>query len=195
MNENWRNDSRQQRMDHINGYTAIVKDHLDQGWTGSILTLLFHPLGGGHEAVRHQMQQSAEQVYAAILKKMVRHISSNAILPVLIGCPDVPVRKHSKQSLTVIRPNDGLHWNGVFLAPPVSRMKTTLENFIVEKQDRFVRDTRPGVEGDPRNLLRVHSEPFVSADVAKVTDYVLKTVKQFRSSFDDICILPRSRRE
>jgi hypothetical protein len=128
-----------QRIDQIASYTAMVRDRLNENWTGSILTLMFEQLAGSHEAVRLQMRETALQVYSAILKKMVRRPRSpGAVRPLLIGCPDFPVFKHQKQPLYDIRPNDGLHWNGILLAPPASRLKTSVAQYFTEKQPQFV---------------------------------------------------------
>jgi hypothetical protein len=187
-----------QRIDQIAAYTAMVRDRLNQrGWTGSILTLMFKQLSGGEESIKLQMRETALQVYSAILKKMVRRPRSpNAVRPLLIGCPDFPVFKHEKQPLCDNRPNDGLHWNGVLLAPPDSRLKISVEQYFADKQQQFVADREQQYFfQDWRVLTKVHSEPFDSADVDDVTGYVLKSVKNFRSSLDDISVFPLSRVE
>jgi hypothetical protein len=192
MTENWLN--RLQRISQIDAYTAMVRGRLNEGWTGSILTLMFKQLSGSEESVKRQMRETAQQVYSAILKKMVRRPRSpNAVRPLLIGCPDFPVFKHQKQPLYDIRPNDGLHWNGVLLAPPDSRLKTSVEQYFTEKQQQFVANNlRQYSSEDWRVLTRAHTEPFDPADVGDVTGYVLKSVKNLRSSFDDISVFPLS---
>jgi hypothetical protein len=196
MSENWLN--RAQRINQINAYCTMVKDRLNQGWTGSILTLMFNHLRGSPDSVRLQMRETAQQVYSAILKKMVRRPRSpGAVRPLLIGCPDFPVFKHhQKQLLCDIRPNDGLHWNGILLAPPDSRLKTSVAQYFTEKQQQFVADNlRQYFSDDCRVLIRVHTEPFDPADVDDVTGYVLKSLKNFRTSHDDISVFPLSRVE
>jgi hypothetical protein len=195
MTDYWLN--KLQRIDQIAAYTAMVRDRLNQSWTGSILTLMFKQLSGGEESIKLQMRETAQQVYSAILKKMVRRPRSpNAVRPLLIGCPDFPVFKHRKQPLCDIRPNDGLHWSGVLLAPPDSRLKTSVKQYFTEKQQQFVADNlRQYSSEDWRVLTRVHTEPFDPADVSGVTGYVLKSLKNFRSSHDDISVFPLSRVE
>jgi hypothetical protein len=195
MTEYWLN--RLQRIDQIAAYTAMVRDRLNQGWTGSILTLMFKQLSGGEESIKLQMRETAQQIYSAILKKMVRRPRSpNAVRPLLIGCPDVPVLKHQKQPLYDIRPNDGLHWNGVLLAPPDSRLKTSVKQYFADKQQQFVADNLLQYSSeDCRVLTKVHTEPFDPADVSDVTGYVLKSLKNFRTSHDDISVFPLSRVE
>jgi hypothetical protein len=95
--------------------------------------------------------------------------------------PDLPVYKRKKRSLTDVSINDGLHYGGIALTPPISRFSTTLDAYFDEHEKEYVNQT----------LDRIHVEPIIS-DADYVTDYVAKSVKRGTVSEDDIVILPRT---
>jgi hypothetical protein len=75
--------------------------------------------------------------------------------------------------------NEGLHYGGIVLAPPVSRLRCSLDEHF-----RYVSD----------KLERIHAEPITN-NATYVMDYAAKTYKRGRVSDEDIIILPKSRSE
>jgi hypothetical protein len=75
-------------------------------------------------------------------------------------------------------------------------LKTSLAQYFTDKQQQFISNKLVQDSSDDwRVLTRVHTEPFDSVDVDDVTGYVLKSLKNFRSSPDDISVFPLSRIE
>jgi hypothetical protein len=95
--------------------------------------------------------------------------------------PDLPVYKRKKRSLNDVSINDGLHYGGIALTPPISRFRSPLDTYFEENQKKYVN----------RRLARIHVEPIISNDWY-VTDYVAKSIKRGTVSEDDIVILPRT---
>lgn len=95
--------------------------------------------------------------------------------------PDLPVYKRKKRSLNDVSINDGLHYGGIALTPPISRFSTTLDAYFDEHEQEYVN----------QHLERIHVQPIIS-DADYVTDYVAKSVKRGTVSEHDIVILPRT---
>ncbi len=98
--------------------------------------------------------------------------------------PDFPVCKREKKSIEDVSINDGLHYGGIALTPPVSRFHTTLDAHFRNEQNRYVND----------KLARIHVEP-IEWNAAHAMDYVAKNYKRGRVSDEDIIILPKTRSE
>jgi len=94
--------------------------------------------------------------------------------------PDLPVYKHQKKSIEDVSINDGLHYGGIALTPPISRCKTRLDRYFRNNHDDYLSN----------KLARIFVEPITHAH-DYVTDYVMKTIKSGRLSHDDVVILPR----
>ncbi len=159
----------------------MVQQYLDRGYQGYLMTMKFNQLSGNEQQKNHQMQASIEGMYASLLTRMVRkprkYLSEN---PILIACPDWPVWKHDKVTLSEVITNDGLHYHGILLVPPQSRLKTSVQQHFGEQQDYYCRD---GI------LRRIDVRPFVDADAPAVTDYVLKGLKTGRLPDDENLLL------
>ena len=81
----------------IIGYTTLVKQYLDQGWQGYLMTMMFNQLPGNDRQKNHQMQVGMEGIYASFLTRIIRNPrKSSSAKPILICCPDWPVRKNKK---------------------------------------------------------------------------------------------------
>jgi hypothetical protein len=80
--------------------------------------------------------------------------------------------------------NEGLHYGGIVLAPPVSRLRCSLDEHFRDAQDEYISD----------KLERIHAEPITN-NATYVMDYAAKTYKRGRVSDEDIIILPKSRSE
>ena len=172
----------------IIGYTTLVKQYLDQGLQGYFMTMMFNQLPGNDRQKNHQMQVSTEDIYASLLTRMIRKPwRFPAANPILIGCPDWPVWKHGKMTLSEVITNDGLHYHGVLLAPVQSRLNMPVHQHFIENQDYYLRD---GI------LRRIVVGPFIDADVSRVVDYALKGLKANRLPDDEnLLILPKTHLE
>ena len=159
----------------VTGYTTLVKQYLDQGWQGYFMTMMFNQLPGNDRQKNHQMQVGMEGIYASLLTRITRkpRNSSSAKL-ILIGCPDWPVRKHKKMTLSEVITNDGLHYHGVLIVPMQSRLKIPVHQHFSENQDYYLRD---GI------LRRIDVRPFIDDDVSTVVDYALKGLKTIGITF------------
>jgi hypothetical protein len=127
---------------------------------------MFKQLPGSPQAIVRQMQDEVERVFATFLTRVVRDPrSSRSVgrLPVLIACADLPVRKREKRPLRDVAVNGGLHFAGVLLVPPVSRLRTTVTQHFAENGKLYLRDRR--------HLDRIDVRP-VESDPARVVDYV-----------------------
>jgi hypothetical protein len=94
--------------------------------------------------------------------------------------PDLPVYKREKKSIEDVSINNGLHYGGIALTPPISRFQSTLDAYFEQDQKKYVNE----------KLSRIHVAP-ITWNPAYVTDYVAKSFKRGRVSEEDIIILPR----
>jgi hypothetical protein len=175
----------------INGIAETTKLLLGDGWQGNLMTFMFNQLPGGERQRHRQMQDQIEGSYASFLTRLYRNPHAyGAIHPKLIVCPDWPVPKHEKKPLSEIITNGGLHQHGLFLIPPpspIQRLKVSVKQHFHDNHSYYIRD---------RLLNRIDVQPFNPDDVANVTDYALKGLKQNRiESDEDLLILPKSNRE
>jgi hypothetical protein len=162
-----------------------LRQQIANGWNGYFLNFMFHQLSGNQAAVKCQMKDEVERFYAKIITRIIRNPRSSMAsgkLPIFIGCPDLPVWKHEKVSLSKVTINDGLHFNGIFLLPAISRLKTGFRTHMHEHK-RFYADGK-------RGLRRIQVERIRQAP-GYVADYALKALKHGRISYDDLLILPK----
>jgi hypothetical protein len=167
-----------------------VIDRIADGWTAYLLTFKFHPISGNPSSVRHQMHDDVERVYSRFVTRVVRNPrspSSIGSLPILIACADLPVHKHGKRLTPEVTINRGLHYHGLLLVPPRSRLTVTADVHFTDDHDGYV------ISGKP--LADLHVTP-VTDDPWYVVDYVMKSVKNRRVSYDDaVLVLPRTSSE
>lgn len=171
----------------ITGYAEMVADRIADGWQASLLTVKFHPLRGGPRAVLRQMTDEIERVYSTFLTHVVRNpraSSSIDRLPVLIACADLPVAKRDKKSVMDVTINGGLHFHGILLVPPASRLKETVEAHFAAERHLYLLDRG--------RLADIRVEP-IEHDPGRVVDYILKSVRNGRLQYDDaLLVLPRA---
>jgi hypothetical protein len=110
-----------------------------------------------------------------------RSVAGRECLPRIMLFPDLPVHKRKKKSIDEICINDGLHYGGIALTAPESRCKQDLHLVIEDDLDKYANDI----------LYGIHVEPITYAE-DYVTDYVMKTLKRGRLSWDDRVELPRA---
>jgi hypothetical protein len=167
------------------GYGCWVTERLEEGWEGYLITLMFKSLKGSRESVIKQMAKEVERVYATVLTRIIREPAKTPLteLPLWIACPDFPVPKHAKTDLRDVIINGGLHFHGIALIPPWSRMNCGVDEHFELSQGLYVRANYP--------LSRVHAVP-ITHDPEDVVGYGLKALARRRLDFDHVLILPRS---
>ena len=173
---------------YIEGLCQIVADHITRGFEPYMLTLMFKlaMLNGSSQ----QMSREVNRVYSRFLTECVRNPWSEHNLdnrPVLIACPDWPVRKRYKQDQIKRLPWEGVHWNGILLVPPRNRLKVGVkDHFETVNRKAYVRAGLP--------LSRIHVE-HISYQLRLATEYVLKSLARRRCTPDDLVICPHSTSE
>ena len=155
----------------LNGYTQLVTDRIKQGWSCYLVTILFSQLPGSRSTVISRMKQEVQWVYSTLITRLHRkpRTASPDELPILI-----------------VRCNGGLHFHALILIPDRSRLREPL-------QDHFQACARLyGVDG---TISKIDVRP-VAEGYERVVDYVFKTIKRGRVSYDEgVLILPRARDE
>jgi hypothetical protein len=167
----------------LNGYTQLVTDRIKEGWTCYLVTILFHQLPGSRPTIISRMKQEIQRVYSTFVTRVHRkpRTASPDQLPILIGAADLPVQKSDRSSAPMVRCNGGLH-----LIPEQSRLREPL-------QDHF--QAHAGLYGMGGAISKIDVRP-VSDGYDRVVDYVFKTIKRGRVSYDEgVLILPRTRDE
>jgi hypothetical protein len=82
---------------------------------------------------QRQMTRELERIYSIFITRVVRRPQSKTAierLPILICAPDFPVPKyiHSKKSsIQYAAINESLHYYGILLVPPRSRLRVSAE--------------------------------------------------------------------
>jgi hypothetical protein len=148
------------------------------------MTMMFARIPRAPAAVIGEMGDAADRLYRTFLTSVIRRpTSSRAVgsLPILIAAPDLPVPKRSKTAGDVIELNHGLHLHGVLIVPVRSRLETSADVHFRDHRQRYAR--RPVAEVDVRPIVETPE---------RALDYVLKSVRRGRFSFDDVLILPRA---
>ena len=106
--------------------------------------------------------EEVNRVYSRFLTECVRYPWSKRNMdnrPVLIACPDWPVRKRYKQDQMKMLPSEGANWHGILLVPPRNRLNAGVkEHFETENRKAYVRVGLP--------LSRIHVEPISSISLA-----------------------------
>jgi hypothetical protein len=159
------------------------------GWNASLLTFMFERLRGGRQGIIAQMRSDVDLFYRTFLTRVVANPRARALdrLPLLIACADVPGSGHKALALEDALVNDGLHFHGLLVVPPCSRLRVPAHEHVRERQATYVHDgTR---------LRRVHAIP-IEATPDRAADYVMKAFRSGRLSYDDaVLVLPRSSSE
>jgi hypothetical protein len=178
-----RMDMKWARFEVVRGYQKLVQEHLKRDWEPSLISFMFHQLPGSNASVLRQMKQEIYRVNARLVTRFDRNPRSKAgfnRLPRMVLFPDVPVYKHEKKSIEDVSINDGLHYGGIALAPPVSRFQSTLQVHFARDQEYYVSE----------KLARIHVTPITS-DVDYVVEYAAKSFTRGRVLEEDIIILPK----
>jgi hypothetical protein len=84
----------------VDGYTQLVTDRVQAGWTCDLVTILFSPLTGARSSVISKMMDEVQRIYSTLVTRVHRkpRTAPNDELPVLVGAADLPVYKRDKVS-------------------------------------------------------------------------------------------------
>jgi hypothetical protein len=172
----------------LNGYTQLVTDRIKQGWSCYLVTILFQQLPGSQLTIISRMKQEIQRVYSTLITRVYRkpRTASPDELPILIGAVDLPVYKSDRSSSPLVRCNGGLHFHALILIPDRSRLRDPL-------QDHF--QTCAHLYEIDGTISKIDVRPVMDG-YERVVDYVFKTIKRDRVSYDEgVLILPRTRDE
>ena len=172
----------------IDGYTQLVTDRIKQGWSCYLVTILFQQLPGSRLTIISRMKQEVQRLYSTLITRVHRkpRSASPDELPVLIGAVDLPVYKTDRSSSPLVRCNGGLHFHALILIPDRSRLREPLQDHFQACAHLY------GMHG---TISKIDVRP-VTDGYERVVDYVLKTIKRGRVSYDEgVLILPRTRDE
>src|SRR5260370_6400529 len=107
---------------HISAYGGRVREILESGWSGYLMTFLFNPLKGSQVQMNREMRSEIEGLYGSLLTRLIRRPHSvDARKPVLLTFPDWPVPKKQKKSLSELTTNGGLQHHAILLVAPADR--------------------------------------------------------------------------
>jgi hypothetical protein len=157
-------------------------------------SFMFNNISAGEHQRKERMFGEVKRVHDILSRHIVRKPKSGAwqhLLPVFIVCPDFPVPKKEKTSISAYNANDGLHMNAVGLVPPpppsylpsgvrqhpffgkLSRLREPLDVHFQQLKHEYRTD----------KLYRIDVTP-ISRDT--MADYALKNFKNGRVAYDDI---------
>jgi hypothetical protein len=185
-------DSRFGRSEHarqlIAGYVRLLQQRVNNdGWNPYFLTFMFRHLPGKKSIQLAAMEQAVVQFYSTLLTRVVRNPHSafqQSQRPILIAAPDYPVFKHDKQKLSDIAINGGLHMHAMLAVPWKSRMKEDIISHLERYNRLYVKDPFKRI-----NITEIED------NFGRVGDYVFKSIKTERCSWDDVIVLPKDRTE
>jgi hypothetical protein len=184
--------NRNQREEHIAGYSAMIEENMF-GRVAHYINFMFNSIPGSRKTKIEIMEKDVTCAYGLLLRSTIRKLGSanwQASRPIFIGCPDLPVIKREKQHIRNFMVNDGLHFNVISLTPaiygkaqplthlflPRSKLKVSLEEHFRLKQEMY----------QTEYLYRVHATPITDGTMA---DYTLKAFKNGHLSSNDILVL------
>ena len=167
----------------VDSYGIWVTQRIAMGFEPTMITIMFKQLGGSGQMRSEVMRKDIEGLYGHVLSRVVRH-PRKALefhLPLWIVMPDDPVFKTNRDHLSDIAINDGRHYHGITLQPPGNRLKESFSSHLMSNQAQYRHQTQ---------IARLHAVDMPRTPMA-ATDYVMKTIKRGRASWDDIIVLPR----
>jgi hypothetical protein len=171
--------------EYLDAWIEWTMTAINAGYEPYLLTFMFNEMQGTERRTTTRMTDVIEEVFSKLLTRIVRDPRKADIYteyPRLIASPDWPVHSHLKMTAEESVINGGKHWHGIFLVPPRSRMWTSLDKHIVEKQGKFAGRTKP--------LMRLHAVAIERTE-RKAIGYVLKQLDRRRIDQDALAILPK----
>jgi hypothetical protein len=177
------------RCELLDAFGTWVTDYMDQGHDAYLTTFMFNYIPGNSKSIIGAMTKDIEQFYRTLVTRIVRNARKAQIhqLPKLIALPDRPVPKHFKQALQDVAINDGLHVHGITMIPPRSRLECEL-NEHVRLESRIYTDSR-------YTRIRHIDVQRIKTRPGYATGYGLKWLKHDATAYDNLLILPVSKRE
>jgi len=122
-------------------YKRWVGDYIKNNWQPYYLSFMFHQLPGSQASVLRQMTAEILRVYRRLPTHFSRNpksLAGSKVLPRMILFPDLPVYKHEKKFIDDVSINDGLHYGGIALTPPISRFQSTLDAHFATNEPYFI---------------------------------------------------------
>lgn len=169
---------------NIEALALMATQRVADGWQASLLTMTFAQIPGGPQAVVGRMGDAAGRLYSIFVTNVFRRpASASAVgkLPVLIGAPDLPVPKRTKVIGPAIALNGGAHFHALLITPEHSRLRTTVAEHFQAQRRTYLRP--------PLTMLDVRP---ITRTPERALEYIVKSVRRGRFSFDDVLILPRT---
>jgi hypothetical protein len=173
----------------VAGYTQLITDRVQVGWTYDLVTILFCPLTGARSSVISKMTDEVQRVYSTLVTRVHRKpkTAPNDELPVFVGAADLPVYKRDRSAIIPVFCNGGLHFHLLVLIPPGSRLKEPLAEHLEMNRDLY--------SGNGTSIQRIQVEAATRVG-SRLVDYVLKTILSGRLSYDEaVVVFPRARAE
>jgi hypothetical protein len=140
------------------------------------------------------MEEEIYRVYKAVAKTTVQYprtAKNKDRVPFWASCPDYPVCKSAKYSVSEVSINNGLHFGTICLDPPWSELPDHLDIHFQKYQTVYVRQ---GYERRDHPLMRVHAEPIFQT-LETAGEYTLKSLLRRRTDPGEIFILPKAQSE
>ena len=148
------------------------------------MTIMFRHIPGPVGTKIRQMHEEISTVYGKLANRVVRKPTSvnwAHLLPKGVFFPDVPGYRQSRQRLSDVSVNDGVHMHGILFTIETPRFKQPLDLHFRENEQLYVKG----------NIHRIHVEPITDREKF-VVDYAGKAIKRKRFSNDDILIVPKA---
>jgi hypothetical protein len=133
-------------------------------------------LPGSQPTIISRIKQEIQRVYSTLITRVHRkpRPASPDDLLILIGAVDLPVYKSDRSSSPLARCNGGLHFHALILIPDRSRLREPLQDHFEACAHIY------GIEG---TISKIDVRPVMDGHEC-VVDYVFKTIKRGRVSYD-----------
>jgi hypothetical protein len=124
----------------VDGYAQLVIGRTNDGWSCHLLTFPFIGLPGPRGAVIQTMKGELQRVYSTFVTRTHRKPRTTPThdLPFLIGAADLPVYKKDSRSSPLILCNGGIHFHGLLLVPPDTRLAIPVDEHFRDYQDMYL---------------------------------------------------------
>jgi hypothetical protein len=179
------NNSGQQITRIIHSYGEWIDDHINRGWQGYFLSLMFSQLPGSDASRMVGMKTHLGWFYGRLAKACVPKASSQqwaSFLPKLIVAPDLPIPKRAKPKLREVTINGGVHWHGLALVHPLTpRLHVPLTLHIKANLSSYLVGS-----------IREIDVRLITHRPQHVTEYGLKGLKRIPFGEDTLIVFPRS---
>lgn len=170
-------------------YADLIIEKIKLGYTCYLVTFLFPKLFGSYASLVQQMKKQLHRVYSTFVTRVNRRPKGADAddLPILIGAFDLPVYKTNRSTASDAIFNGGMHFHALLLVPGSSRLKQSLPDHFQKYKDLYT--------GAGRLIQAIDVRPVIETP-ERALDYVFKTIKRGKISYDDgVLLLPRTRGE